>query len=174
MRGSFSLTTAASDEITLRTIQKADCENLRMWKNSNRAAFFFQGIIIPEGQRQWFKQYLDRSDDYMFMVVYQNEDIGCMGFRLLDGQVDIYNVILGRREFGGKGLMGRAMMLMCGYINHSFQCRIRVKALCSNLSAIRWYKKNRFKKVDENDKFLKLELAREKISNDIRIRLKSR
>lgn len=61
------------DDVSLRTITETDCDNLRQWKNNNRKAFFFQDIISMQMQMKWFQSYLERENDFMFMVMFNSE-----------------------------------------------------------------------------------------------------
>jgi hypothetical protein len=141
----------------LRTITVADLENLREWKNAHRFAFFYQAIITPEQQDKWFQGYLERANDYMFVVQRGHEPAGCMGFRLLDQHADIYNVILGRPESGGKGLMSWAMRLMCSFIAADFTRDIGAQVLLSN-PARAWYCKNAFCEIVSFDTYVQIQL----------------
>jgi len=79
----------------------------------------------------------------MFVLEVEEERIGCMGFRVQDELVDIYNVILGNKEYGGMGLMGRALAAMIRFIRTQYSLPITAKVLKGN-SAIRWYLDNGF------------------------------
>ena len=159
MRDLFQLKSTAFDDVVLRTATEENSESLRQWKNANRALFFFQGLITPEGQNEWFKAYLDRANDYMFLVCSEDLAIGSMGFRLLQGHADIYNVILGLRAMGGKGRMAKAMRLMCSFIHSDFTPHMGVKVLRSNPAAIAWYLENGFTEVARHDEFLELQVS---------------
>ncbi len=156
MKEHFTLVSPDAN-IALRTIAESDLENLRQWKNANRFAFFFQDVVTPEQQTAWFQGYLERSKDYMFIVQSEKRSIGCMGFRLLDNQADIYNVILGNPEMGGKGLMSKAMRLMCSYIAADFSQDISAQVLRSN-PAIGWYRKNGFRESAAHDTYVEVKL----------------
>ena len=136
---------------TLITIRdEADAELLRQWKNANREAFFYQEVISVSGQNAWLHGYLDRDDDYMFLVVQAEVPVGCMGFRRIKDALDVYNVILGRSEFGGRGVMGKALG---GMIAHAWECYrlpVTVRVLTSN-PAVRWYERNGFRTVSEHE-----------------------
>lgn len=142
MQKNFSLTSPEFD-VTLRAIIPADLENLREWKNTNRFAFFYQAIITPEQQAQWFAGYLKRANDYMFIVESAGQAVGCMGFRMLDQHADIYNVIRGRSERGDKGALSQALRLLCSFIAADFTRDIGAQVLLSN-PARAWYQKNAF------------------------------
>lgn len=159
MRQSFILQADAIEDIVLRTITEADCEDLRGWKNANRFAFFFQEVITSQQQKEWFKGYLAREKDYMFIILYLNQAVGSMGFRLLDSHADIYNVILGNTESARRGIMTKAMRIMCSYIYSSFTHKLGLKVLRSNSAALQWYRKNGFRLAKTQDTYFELELA---------------
>lgn len=142
--------------ISLRAIGREDLENLRTWKNENRQYFFFQGIISPEGQRQWFEDYSKREHDYMFLVLSEGHSAGCMGFRLLEGKGDIYNVILGVTGMGGRGIMGKALNIMCSYALKKYPSGLALKVLIGN-PAREWYFRNGFRKIETKKDHLVLE-----------------
>jgi RimJ/RimL family protein N-acetyltransferase len=151
---------ASSDEfvtISLRSIEESDQENLRRWKNANAQYFFYQKTITPKQQEEWFRGYLGRQEDALFIVHAAGEDIGCMGIRLLDDTWDIYNVILGETQFGGKGYMGQAMSVLCSYALSMNPKRITAKVLAKN-PAIEWYCKHHFIIKERHDDHVEIEL----------------
>ena len=127
----------------LRTANEADLENLRHWKNENREFFFFKNEIMPEQQFEWFNAYQCRSEDFMFLVIVDGEAVGCMGIRLINDSWDVYNVILGLKQFGGNGLMSRALQSMLHFAESRHSNQIALKVLKQN-PAVSWYKKNGF------------------------------
>ena len=143
MRDVFSLKSPSFPEVTLRTAGPQDQENLRNWKNSNRQRFFFQGIISPQAQEDWFARYVARERDYMFMVEAEKREIGCMAIRWEDGAWDIYNVILGRPDGGRKGHMRGALQMMCSFALGVSRATVAAKVLKDN-PALEWYCRNGF------------------------------
>ena len=131
MNRAFTLVYEGEPPVSLRTIAEGDLEELRLWKNSNREAFFFKGEITPQMQRDWFNGYLSRSADYMFVVESGGRKAGCMGFRMEGGAADAYNII-GVPAAQGKGILGRAMRLMCSYILKEHAKRIGCRVLKEN------------------------------------------
>jgi RimJ/RimL family protein N-acetyltransferase len=130
-------------QLSLRTANEVDLPNLRQWKNEQREFFFFKGEISPEQQREWFRAYQARGDDYMFIVRVDETAIGCMGIRLLADSWDVYNVILGLAEHGGKGLMSKAFQTMLRFATSRCPKPITVRVLKRN-PAVGWYKNNGF------------------------------
>ena len=159
MKRTLLLTHSEYTQLALRSISADDLENLRQWKNANRQYFFYQEIISSEDQRRWFDGYLSREHDYMFIVVAQGTDIGCMAFRQLEAGGDIYNVILGLSEFGGYGWMARAFHIMCSYAIKKYPTRLAAKVLRDN-PALEWYYRNGFKQVVAFPDYVEIELDR--------------
>jgi RimJ/RimL family protein N-acetyltransferase len=155
MNESFVLTSSECD-ITLRAITEGDLENLRVWKNAHRFAFFYQEIITPDQQHKWFQGYLTRAHDYMFIVECENEPIGCMGFRLIEQYADIYNVIRARADLG-KGAMSQTLRLLCSFIATDFTRDIRARVLLTN-PARAWYRTNAFTEIAQYDTYVEMQL----------------
>jgi len=88
----------------------------------------------------------------MFLICYDNLNIGCMGFRLVDDTIDIYNVILGDKKYGGQGLISQAMEVMINFIISHYPQNITAKIIIDN-PALRWYQKNGFIVIELNSDF---------------------
>ena len=128
----------AEPRVVLRAAAPADLEDLRAWKNANKAGFFFQGEITAGMQKDWYAAYLKRPDDFMFVVEHEGRKAGCMGFRAESGAVDVYNII-GAPESAGKGLMKAAMALMCSYAAEKYTRNIGCLVLKNN-PAVGYYR----------------------------------
>jgi ribosomal protein S18 acetylase RimI-like enzyme len=143
---SLSLSPKSSQDtiglVRLLPIGKQDLEKLRIWKNAHRHFFFHQEIISAKGQQDWYRAFSQRSEDFMFLVEYSEQAVGCIGFRIIDKKADIYNAILGLSEYAGKGIMSLALRLLCSYAR-SRTSAIGLKVLKEN-PAVQWYKKNGF------------------------------
>lgn len=149
MNKNNELSSIGTRPVKLTHIRESDLEFLREWKNQNREWFNYKDLISSGAQALWFNAYEKRPDDHMFIVKVENTAIGCMGFRLESGALDIYNVILGNREMGAKGYMGKALALMCAFIREQYgDLRIGLRVLKEN-PAVRWYKRNGFIEVGE-------------------------
>ena len=144
----------------LRPIEYKDIEKLRIWKNQNRRAFFHKEVITPVQQYLWYNDYMTKEDDLMYIVEYQDIPVGCMGYRLMEDHIDIYNVILGNKKFGGKGLMSKALQIMCGRIWEHYNEDIIVKVLNTNHKAISWYSNNGFTQIFLTDDYTLMTILR--------------
>ena len=151
MKRKITISATNDAAVVLRSAEWTDLESLRAWKNANRQYFFFKDLIDSDGQRRWFRGHLQRPDDYMFMVIADSKAIGCLGIRVLDDGLDIYNVILGDERFGRKGIMSRGIRMMM-----KFACDrhpglpVRLKVLKNN-PALQWYERNGFHAIGAGD-----------------------
>ena len=85
--------------IILKSIQIDDIEKIRIWKNENKNSFFYKKDISKPEQLVWFKKYIKTVDDYIFIIKYLVETVGCIGFRKIENDIDIYNVILRENKY---------------------------------------------------------------------------
>ncbi len=131
-----------------------DQEKLRTWKNNHRTSFFYQEMIQPEQQLKWFQGYLERADDYMFVIEEDGHPIGCMAFRTEEEDaIDLYNIIRGE-EGEHKVFMRDAMYLMLSYIREKFPQRsIKCDVLKDN-PAVKWYHKCGFAILEEKEYYI--------------------
>lgn len=137
--------------LRLRSIDEGDLEFLRELKNRNAHRFFYKKAISPVEQENWYAGFRDRPDDHMFIVEAtcrgRPESFGCIGFRLIDGEVDVYNVIRDRRLEGQRCGMRDATSLLCSYAAE-FSDTVSLSVLSDN-PAVEWYEKLLFRKVEE-------------------------
>lgn len=149
-------------EVLLRSANKDDLPNLRQWKNAQKAYFFYQSDISESQQREWFAAYQQRPDDLMFMVCVDGRAIGCMGIRLRGEVWDVYNVILGVTERGGKGYMGAAFQAMLHFALERHLKPVTLQVLKHN-PAVSWYEKNGFVMTSEQSDYFCMRFDAEKI-----------
>jgi RimJ/RimL family protein N-acetyltransferase len=131
----------------LRYVEERDLELLRVWKNINKKSFFSKNEILPEQQKEWFRGFLERPGDYMFMIdlVHKTSQnpIGCIGFRLIDNVIDIYNVIRGEKIDTGFTI-GDALHLLLNYIISRFSEKDIICKVLPENPAVSWYERNGF------------------------------
>jgi ribosomal protein S18 acetylase RimI-like enzyme len=141
-----------SIKLILRSAKNHDIENLRNWKNEQKNFFFHQEEIDSEMQIKWFVAYQSRTFDIMTILELDGIPFGCMAIRYKEINWDIYNVILGVKEYGGKGYMGKAFekLLDLGY--GLKQIPITLQVLKHN-PAVSWYIKQGFEIKNTHDSF---------------------
>ena len=148
----------------LRSIHAGDLETLRLWKNKNQSSFFHKTEISRKEQERWFDSFGKRRDDHMLMVEVSTEEgnvsVGCMGYRVKDDHVDIYNVMRGCATRLPGFSMGRALRLLVDHAIRTENLPVRCIVIKDN-PAIDWYLRNGFKNKVEDPGSVTLEFIAE-------------
>jgi len=149
-----------NDKFHLRSINQADIELLRKWKNKNKTYFFHTSIITVEQQLNWFESFCLRDDDHMYIVEELCEEkpikVGVVGWRIKKKYADIYNIMRGERGHCDGYSMGQALRLMISYIWKKENLSIRCVVLRNN-PALEWYISNGMEIVGEDSLSFDLE-----------------
>ena len=161
-----SLTPVASQRLRLRPLLESDLELTRQWRNhpDTRSQFFFDQVITPEMHAQWYKNYLTKTDDFVFVFESKHD-----GAPL--GQSALYNVcsksnraefgrfMLGETEMRSQGFGKEALRLTChlGFTQLELK-HIALEVKPDNHSAIATYEAIGFVQTSINDRMLTMEL----------------
>ena len=148
--------------ITIRLINENDLDNLRKWKNANKGSFFYKKNITVKQQAQWFADYLERNKkelDFMYIVEADGISVGCIGYRIIYGVIDIYNFMLGNQEYRGKKVISAAAKDLWKHLRSIYDLDIMAIVLSENTKTIDWYLKNNWciTKEFEDHKILRYE-----------------
>lgn len=138
--------------LVLRSASLSDLEYLRTWKNGQKKYFYHQEEITEPQQRQWYESFKQRPYDLMLMTEYNQQIFGCMGIRWQENRWDVYNVILGLQEFGGRGLMGLAFAELLDLAGSLKSAPISLQVLKHN-PAVKWYQKQGFEIAETHNSF---------------------
>jgi ribosomal protein S18 acetylase RimI-like enzyme len=141
-----------STELILRSAKQSDMDYLRKWKNEQKQFFFYQEEITSNQQGEWYESFKQRPNDLMLMTEYNQQIFGCMGIRWKENRWDVYNVILGLQEFGGRGLMGLAFTSLLDLVNSLKSAPISLQVLRHN-PALKWYQKQGFEITETHESF---------------------
>ena len=139
-------------DITIRLANYNDLDNLRKWKNANKASYFYKKNITVKQQAQWFAGYIERNakeQDFMYIVEADGVSVGCFGYRIAAGVIDIYNFMLGNKEYKGKGIVSKAGKGLWKHLDDTYLLDITAKVLNTNTDTINWYLKNNWIVLDE-------------------------
>jgi diamine N-acetyltransferase len=138
----------------LRVLTAADLPLTLDWRNhpDSRPWFHSTAPITPDQHAAWFARYLERADDYVFVIEVAGEPVA---------QVALYDVADGTAEFGrllvnpqarGRGISHRATQLCLRVADEVLgltQTHLEVKR--DNVRAIRAYEAAGFEAVEDAD-----------------------
>jgi len=152
--------------IRLRLIERTDLPMTLRWRNQDhiRKGFFHSEIISPEQHQVWFEGYLERDNDYVFIIEETYK------FQRPVGQISLYNIdwnkkrtelgrfMIGDAEASGKGLAKKACQLLIEFAFDQWNLgEIYLRVLKQN-AVIAFYRKLNFQREREygNKVFMRL------------------
>lgn len=136
------------DNLLIREITKDDIELIRSWRNQKNIKKYFidNKYICKKTQQEWFKMYLNKTDDIMFMI----EET--LNFQSAIGTVALYNInkesnsaefgrlMIGHFPSARKGFGKRASILVCKYAFEILNLsELYLNVLAHNTRAIQLY-----------------------------------
>ena len=139
-------------DLNFRSITKSDLEKLRLWKNEHRNSFFSKGLVSAQQQLLWYEGFLSRPLDFMMILEVSRQPVGCIGIRWLNDHWDIYNVIMGEREYSGLGFMSITFKEILLFADSKQKGPFKLKVLRKN-PAVKWYKRQGFVVTEEQESF---------------------
>lgn len=138
-----------SNNLLIREITKDDIELIRIWRNQENIRKYFNDnkYILKKQQQAWFKTYLNKKDDIMFMI----EET--LNFKSSIGTVALYNInkksnsaefgrlMIGHLPSAGKGFGKQASILTCKYAFEILNLsELYLSVLLHNTKAIQLYR----------------------------------
>lgn len=154
--------------VRLRPLSPEDIETTRVWRNRDDTRRWFKhaGFITAEQQRDWFSAYLERDDDFVWLV----EDRDRPGIAL--GQAALYAI----GQPSGEGEIGRFiaapearrrgyLSAACrGLLHHAFVDlglgRLRLEVFRENRCAMTLYRSCRFQETGQDADLVYMILTR--------------
>jgi len=144
---SATLEPVTSEDAVLRMLGPADLELTRAWRNhpQSREGFHSTAPIEPEQHLAWYRAYLERDDDFMFVMEVAGRPAA---------QAGLYDIAGGSAEFGrllvdpaarGEGLSHRVVALCLLVADQTLgldELHLEVKR--ANARAIRVYERAGF------------------------------
>lgn len=146
-------------KIKLILLSEHMLETLRLWRNENRFYFINQEIITPNMQKKWFAQYQKNPNDTVYIVYFESKSVGVISVVKIGDAIKIGRLMLGDKSYKKRGIMGEALEKI---ITKNKDKKIFLEVLKNNSIAISFYRKNKFKVVEEKDKSLVMERFDEK------------
>jgi diamine N-acetyltransferase len=148
---------ATLENVTLRPLNGNDIEKLRIWRNNPENTKFLRniGIITPEQQQEWFKNYLMNETEMIFAIVETDivkDVVGSVSlYDIRDGMAEIGRILIGDARAHGRGVGRKAfvMVMALGFSNMGIN-RIVASVSPDNVQAYTNYMRNGFKITGEH------------------------
>ena len=137
MKPTLILRSSSLDGFSMESIDSSHLELIRRWRNANRDRFFFQEEITTHGQQEWYAGYLQRPEDWIFVIRENGGFAGCAGYRIMDGAADIHTVLRNEELDRRSSAIAHGIDLLTNYIAERHGVPIRAQVLADN-PAQRW------------------------------------
>lgn len=163
-----------NNKFILTPVTEADIELMRGWRNSplSHSSFLTNNYIDMDQQKRWFENYLQKTNDIMF-IVKDLEDlgkrVGMLGLYDIDNnkkRAEFGRLLIGEPSTRGKGLGLAVTHNLCkfGFQNLELD-EIYLEVIADNITAHKIYKKAGFLETERysiNDKeIIKMSLFKE-------------
>jgi hypothetical protein len=122
--------------LRLKQAEAGDLEDLRTWKNTWKQRCFYKAEISPEQQKGWFAKLQANPTDLMLLAQQQTPQgyisFGCLGFRVHENSLEIYNTIRGRNNETITHTLTQATTLMLNWLLRTYNKPVCGKVLAAN------------------------------------------
>lgn len=117
MKECFSI---SKDNLVLRPIAYDDLELMINWRNKNsiRKCFISQSVISIEQQINWFNGYLNKKNDIMYIIEWNEKPVGNISLYDINSEkntAEFGRLIIGEESVRGLGIGKKATKLLCEY-----------------------------------------------------------
>ncbi|RAW10903.1 GNAT family N-acetyltransferase [Paenibacillus taichungensis] len=144
-----------NNKFILTPVTEADIELMRGWRNSplNHSSFLTNNYIDMDQQKRWFENYLQKTNDIMFIVKDLEDSgkrVGMLGLYDIDNdknkkKAEFGRLLIGEPSTRGKGLGLAVTLNLCKF---GFQIleldEIYLEVITDNVTAHKIYKKAGF------------------------------
>lgn len=161
-------------QIEFRTIEQADIEQLRQWRNRDdiRLMMVDQSEISPEQQQAWFERLDTQPNRYHFALWFRDQLIGYANAALIESDCASTGLYIGHEKYRG------SMLAICVGVGLSEWCfaelpirSISAQVAPHNQAALRFNESLGYQVVEQNEQWVYLsktqpefEQARERLT----------
>ena len=135
--------------VVLRLMEEKDLETILAWRNRDEARVWFKNSdkIAFDAHLAWYRSYLQKEDDFFFLVEANGLPVGQCGIYDIDlhgGSAEIGRFLVAP-EMAGNGFIGRScaeiIRFGTGFLNLSY---LFLEVMEQNTKAIRLYARQGF------------------------------
>ena len=103
--------------VSIRKFTAEDIPNKVRWINdeNNNQFLHYELPLELENTKKWFDRIKDNTDRYDAVIEYNGQPVGLIGLLSIDGSEAEYYVALGESSLKGKGIAGKATVLLLEY-----------------------------------------------------------
>lgn len=144
-------------DVCLISLKEEDIQLIRTWRNQDnvRSKFINQDIITEEAQKNWFKKYILKPDDYVFVIIEKctQKKIGmCALYNFIEDEecAEFGRFIIGDKDSHGKGYGKDALETALRVAFKTLKLKkVHLEVFKDNVPAVSIYEKCGFKYKSE-------------------------
>jgi len=157
--------------VILRALQSVDLQMTMDWRNQDsiRKAFIDSSVITRQRHQNWWKQYQQRRNDFVFIVEGKRDSrpIGQLSLYDLDLEkrtAEFGRFMIGEPDAGSKGYAQEAIDVLLSWAFNQFDLEyVYLRVRSDNAAAIRIYNKCGFTAVKTNDSITDMRLTKQQM-----------
>lgn len=144
-----SISPFGNDVVRLRLIEERDLQATLSWRNRDEARVWFKTShqLTYEQHKAWYQKYLEKNDDFLFVVEVGGHLVGQASVYGIDWQEGSAEVgrFLAAPNGAGKGYIGRACAELMRFCREVIDLKyVFLEVLETNERAINLYQQNGF------------------------------
>ena len=154
--------------VTIRPLRTDDAAVSYKWRN-NPDIWKYTGkkpdrVITYDIERDWLCEALKRTNERRFAICVgdENQYIGNIQLTDIDNRTAQFHIFIGEIDYHGKGVGTRATLLMLEYAFSTLGLKsVYLFVNAKNTTAIKMYERCGFRKLEEFDSLIKMEIFHE-------------
>ena len=159
-----SIPVLVGERVRLRPLTEADLPMTLTWRNQDhiRQWFLNPNFITPEQHKTWFAQYVERDDDFVFIIEEQDrlhKPVGQVSLYRIDWvqrRAEYGRLLIGEPDASGQGLAREATEVLLAHAAELGLTEIELEVLGSNDVAIALYRACGFRMVDDRNGLVRM------------------
>ncbi len=159
--------------VRLRPLAEGDLPLTLAWRNQDpiRRWFVHSELLTWEQHRSWFARYLERDDDFLFLIEETSQlkkPVGQVGLYRIDRQArcaEYGRIMIGEPDAQGQGLAAEATAALLDFAFREWNLHtIELEVFADNERALRIYLRNGFESVELREGLLRMRLTPERFA----------
>ena len=154
--------------VFIRPLQESDAYTSVEWRNDPEVFKYtgntYDHVITIESELEWIRKVVANHNDYRCAILADGVYVGNIYLTDINEVSAHYHIFIGNKKYWGKGVAVKASQLILDYAFNELRINtVRLRVRKENTSAVKLYRKLGFKDVETEDKWIVMEVQKDKI-----------
>lgn len=155
-------------QVKIRPLQEQDAYTSVRWRNDPEVFKFtgntYDHEITIDSELAWIRKVMVNYNDYRCAILVDGVYVGNIYLTDINEVSAHYHIFIGNKNYWGKGVAVKASQLILDYAFNELRINtVRLRVRKENTSAVKLYRKLGFKDVGTEDKWIVMEVQKDKI-----------